>query len=451
MLMMLLVNLLVFAHNVVNVKAMDTIHILPDGSVTPKIEANGETYFTNVTIRILANGSVTPPDAPIQRNDDVYIITANITTSDTGISIERDNIILDGAGFTIQGPSANETAPYPTGILLTQRSNVTIKSVKITTYLWGIFLFLCSANNIVRNAIFENSFGLSLYSSYNNIIKENDLTANRHYGMRLSYTTNNLIYHNNIVHNYYVNVYSDNSANTWDNGYPSGGNYWGSGGKDLFRGPYQNETGSDGIEDSASGYDRYPLMDWWVPTNIAISRLLPDRNAACKGFNLSINAFVQSEGITIVSVNITIYANTTVIGTENLTLIGRSSVILQLNWSTSNLNEYDNYTLRAYAKPIPYEKDLSDNDCSYSDVVTITHMGDINNDKKVDTGDLAPVSAAYGSLRINNPNDPRYGQYWHPVQCVTCPHTPNADINGDHKIEVQDLARTSGQFGWYRP
>lgn len=64
------------------------------------------------------------------------------------------------------------------------------------------------------------------------------------------------------------------SINFWDDGYPSGGNYWSNyAGIDLCSGQFQNETGSDGIGDSkfridmGSGtspelmqFDNYPLM-----------------------------------------------------------------------------------------------------------------------------------------------------------------------------------------------
>jgi hypothetical protein len=51
-----------------------------------------------------------------------------------------------------------------------------------------------------------------------------------------------------------------------DNGYPSGGNYWSDyNGTDMYHGPYQNQTGSDGIGDTpyvidANNTDNYPLM-----------------------------------------------------------------------------------------------------------------------------------------------------------------------------------------------
>jgi hypothetical protein len=61
----------------------------------------------------------------------------------------------------------------------------------------------------------------------------------------------------------------DGPASTWDNGYPSGGNYWSSSnyiGPDLFNGPNQNITGGDGIGDNpyqvygAANIDHYPFM-----------------------------------------------------------------------------------------------------------------------------------------------------------------------------------------------
>ncbi len=59
--------------------------------------------------------------------------------------------------------------------------------------------------------------------------------------------------------------------NAWDIGYPSGGNYWSDyNGSDLLSGPYQNETGGDGIGDTpyvidVNNMDKYPLMEPWSP------------------------------------------------------------------------------------------------------------------------------------------------------------------------------------------
>ena len=102
---------------------------------------------------------------------------------------------------------------------------------------------------------------------------ENTIIANtiedNFYGILVeSYCQNNHIYHNNFLSNWdHVNNFE--STNVWDNGYPSGGNYWDDyTGVDNYRGPGQNMTGSDGIGDTPYsityyGQDQYPLMDPW--------------------------------------------------------------------------------------------------------------------------------------------------------------------------------------------
>jgi len=76
------------------------------------------------------------------------------------------------------------------------------------------------------------------------------------------------VYHNNFIENYrYHQARVDKSHNVhWDDSYPSGGNYWSDyAGVDVKSGPYQNETGGDGIGDTpyiidVNNQDNYPLM-----------------------------------------------------------------------------------------------------------------------------------------------------------------------------------------------
>jgi len=96
-----------------------------------------------------------------------------------------------------------------------------------------------------------------------NVLSKNDC------GVLLFSCQNNTFHHNNFINN--EEQVGGFLKNTWDNGYPSGGNYWTDyGGVDLYSGPYQNETGSDGIGDTPyvieeNNRDNYPLMDPWVP------------------------------------------------------------------------------------------------------------------------------------------------------------------------------------------
>jgi parallel beta-helix repeat protein len=126
---------------------------------------------------------------------------------------------------------------------------------------------LSGAGCAVSGNVLTDSFaGVSLLgSTSDNNVVGNEIT-NNDYGVYIgSLARNNVFYHNNFVNNT-RQVMSGGLTNTWDDGYPSGGNYWSDyAGTDLLSGPYQNLTGSDGIGDTpysidANNTDNYPLM-----------------------------------------------------------------------------------------------------------------------------------------------------------------------------------------------
>jgi len=56
------------------------------------------------TVYIRADGSIDPSDAPIITHDKItYTLTDDIESSGDGIVVERDNIIIDGAGHVLRG------------------------------------------------------------------------------------------------------------------------------------------------------------------------------------------------------------------------------------------------------------------------------------------------------------------------------------------------------------
>ena len=186
------------------------------------------------------------------------LIGNTITNNEFGIAIEESSSnILSG----------NRIANNEYGINPVRSSNNSIYTNDIAANEWyGIGLHYSSNNTIAGNNITNNEHGIYLlYNSNNNSIRGNKVT-NNNYGIHLLYSSNNSIYHNNFVNNK-CQVYIENSENFWDDGYHSGGNYWSDyTGVDLFCGPYQNETGSDGIGDTPyvideNNIDRYPLMN----------------------------------------------------------------------------------------------------------------------------------------------------------------------------------------------
>ena len=173
-------------------------------------------------------------------------------------------------------------------------TNNIIHENNITNNEDGIRLDYSSNNTISANNVANNGYGIGLYSaSGSNAISGNNITGNENYGIWIRGSTrshtiseNNIIgngvgvwiyqssrsvfYHNNFIGNS-RHVYSFRYGNVWDNGYPSGGNYWSNyGGIDVCSGLYQNETGSDGIGDArcvidTTNNDKYPLMKPWQP------------------------------------------------------------------------------------------------------------------------------------------------------------------------------------------
>jgi parallel beta-helix repeat protein len=191
------------------------------------------------------------------------VTITNFTIKNSGIGWPISGILLNHAqNCNISG---NKLTNNNNGIRLSDSSNNTISGNNVTNNNVGIAAWDFSKNNnISRNYVANNSPGIWLFESSDNSLYGNEIT-NNDYGIRVcSCASNNKIYHNNVMNNT-DQVYGWNSTNTWDNGYPYGGNYWSDyAGIDLHGGPQQNETGSDGIGDTPhtdiDAQDKYPLM-----------------------------------------------------------------------------------------------------------------------------------------------------------------------------------------------
>ena len=77
------------------------------------------------------------------------------------------------------------------------------------------------------------------------------------------------------------------------------------------------------------------------------------------------------------------------------------------------LDLYDTLFVDADSHVIPHQVE---------DGYVIMQKVDLNNDGKVTITDIVIVALAFGAERIDDPQDPRYGQYWHDPPCPTCPH-----------------------------
>jgi parallel beta-helix repeat protein len=109
----------------------------------------------------------------------------------------------------------------------------------------------------------SDNAGVWIQASYC-LITQNTIEKNDYYGVYVAYCSNTL-YHNNFIRNSYQ-AYDATGENTWDNGYPCGGNYWSNyTGVDQMKGPLQDQPGFDGIGDTpysinGDSVDHYPLI-----------------------------------------------------------------------------------------------------------------------------------------------------------------------------------------------
>jgi len=173
-----------------------------------------------------------------------------------------------------------ESASYIEGVVLIERStNFTVSSNTVRGSISYAIWFRNSNNSIISNnqvtgggvngySNFDQ--GIVLESSNNVQVFENNVTLEA-IGIHLSSSTGNRFYHNNMINNTIQAEDDQPGQNSWDNGYPSGGNYWSDyKGVDSCSGPSQSVCpSSDGMGDAPytfnSGLDNYPLMTLFIP------------------------------------------------------------------------------------------------------------------------------------------------------------------------------------------
>ncbi len=421
------------------------------------------------TIRILSDGTISPPGAPITTVDKItYTLTANIANS---ISIERSNILLNGASYNVTGDGSGN------GLSLVSIINVTIGNINVRNFTYGVYaeatssaniltcnitantydgigLFYCvntyvldntiswngydgievynsSKNNIQGNYIAENAwFGLSLYEYSTGNVTQNRIENNAN-GIELSYSSDNRIFHNDF-RNQTLHVSTQFSSATWDNGYPSGGNYWSDYiGSDNFHGPGQNLTGGDGIGDTkyqcdSENIDNYPLIVPFI--NLAILDVSSSKTIVGEGCNVNIKVTIQNQGWNTQTTNLTVHANAMILGfVANLALQKRSEVIVNFTWQAPFVR--GSYIINSTVTKVTNEPDTTDNSKVLGKDLKVSFVGDVNADNTVDIFDAIIVSGCFGSVSG--------GATWN----------GNADINSDNSIDIFDAILLSTNFG----
>ena len=132
----------------------------------------------------------------------------------------------------------------------------------------AVLLYQASGGvRVLENDLSYNDIGIFMSGSTGSQVAGNMIAMNALQGILMeSGSTSNTFYHNNMMANAVQVAEEYAGANTWDIGYPSGGNYWSDYlGADEYSGVDQADPGSDGIGDTpyvltSGSQDDYPLM-----------------------------------------------------------------------------------------------------------------------------------------------------------------------------------------------
>jgi parallel beta-helix repeat protein len=231
-------------------------------------------------------------------------------------------IVPFGAGQVILGDCENVTVEKQnidnstSGILMGFSDGNFIYNNTISNTRFGVRIFRCNENIFNNNTVFDSEEDcIWLYYSDRNVFRDCEIKTGTLHGFKLSTSTSantfenntimnngwgiyidsgsnaNKIFHNRFLSN--TNQADDSGVNQWDNGYPTGGNYWSDySGADDFKGPNQDIPGMDEIGDTnytidSDSVDNYPLISPY--------RFLKNITVLKQGWNLISIPLIQNE------------------------------------------------------------------------------------------------------------------------------------------------------------
>jgi parallel beta-helix repeat protein len=291
---------------------------------------------TFAAITIKADGSVEGTTA-IRREGNVYTFADNIAGS---IGVERDNIILDGAGYTLSADLD--------GVELNYRRNVTVRNLVVySARTYAFDLMFADDNTIIGNTITGAKSGIFFWFSWRNKVTENTIKkadcaieffmSPNHWSQENVVTKNTILECSEGIRLMESNnTFLDNIMNVSNLGVSISGH------QNLFRNNIINcawvgfrDDAFDNDIDESNLLNGKPVIYWighrdeTVPSNAGYVMLSKCENIKVENFNLSdVTLFSTTDSL--------ITGNTLLDGESGIKMVESSNNTIRSNFLTGN-------------------------------------------------------------------------------------------------------------------
>ncbi len=166
--------------------------------------------------------------------------------------------------------------------------------------------------------------------------------------------------------------------------------------------------------------------------DVAVTKVTSYKTVIGQESTGNITVTAENLGNAAETFNVTAYANMIYIASQNITLSSGNSANVTFTWNTTGF-AYGNYTISAYAWPVPGETNTANNNCTGGWVI-VSIIGDVTGpngwpDGQVNMRDIALIARCFGSTSGSS--------NWN----------PNADLNNDGIVSMKDIALVARRFG----
>jgi parallel beta-helix repeat protein len=375
--------------------------------------------------------TVLKPLTLVGEDAETTVIDANATGA--AIEIKASNVNI--SSFTLRNGGIGTSAIY-----LSSVQHCSILATSIRNNDLGICINSSSNNMIAGNTITFCRTGVLLNSSKYNVFHDNRIANNLEVGASLDNgSSDNRFCHNNFVDNEEQMQITNSTGNSFDNGYPSGGNYWSDyRSVDMYCGAAQTTDGSDGIGDTPyevvpQGEDHYPFTSYWYSPEVTVSNISMTGSAPLQLLTLG-RGMICIVDVTLVNrrpyttaCNLTVSACSTTVEAFLLELKPEETRHFTVQMNTTEY-EFGTYTLWV-STSIAADEDTLIEDTTHGGSLLVTILGDVDGSHTVDIYDIVLLSTCYET----NVKDPGYIYSY--------------DLDNTTEINIFDLVLAASNYG----